>query len=241
MFHPMVQHEFGNPTLLRLANAAPVRAGSHRLIFEHPDDDFALVKIARESGLAGKPARKRWLLARSGFYHRYSPVVRELTEYLAMRARSAVHPSFIPRILGLAETDLGLGLVVAKMRGRDGRLAPSIYQIVRDSGITPTIRRHLSTFCDALYTSRAIVSDLQLGNILLACDEDDGERLVLVDGLGEKTLIPVNRFSRVLNRRTCRRHIRRMMTNIEAVATRQTLPEEPKQRTLSASRPAGQR
>jgi hypothetical protein len=220
----MFQHEFGSPRLLRLADSAPVRVGGHRLVFEHPGDDGALVKIVREDRLPAKSRWKRWWLERSGFYHRDAPLVRELTEYLALRARSAAHPPFVPRIFGFAETDLGLGLVVAKMRGRDGGLAPSLDQLVSHGGATPTIRRHLSTFCETLHASRAIVSDLRLGNILLACDEADGERLVLVDGLGEKTLIPVNRFSRILNRQNCLRHLRRMMTQLEGLARRQDAP-----------------
>jgi len=207
----MFQRALDSPPRLRLGGLSPIRRGGHRLIFEHPENNRALVKIVR---LARKSRLKRWLFKHSKSYRFYADVGRELAEYQALQARCAKHPSFIPRILGVVETDRGFGLVVEKMRGRDGGLAPTLDELIRREGMTRKIRDHVGVFCEALCSSRAIVSDLKLANILLGYDEDNGERLVLVDGLGEKTLIPANRFSRVLSRRTRGRHIRRMLAQI---------------------------
>jgi hypothetical protein len=204
---------------IELAHLEPVATGGVRRIFEHPHDPDLLIKVA-------SPA---WLERRSRLrevFHDQAPIARfhrrishELAAYLALRARGTAPPAFVAPIVGLAETDLGLGLVVVKIRGRDGHLARRLDGLVREQGLSDRMRDHLRIFCQTLVASGTIVNDLRPANIVLGHDGTHGDRLVLVDGFGEKSLVPMSTLSAYACRVNCRRHTRRLMRRVAALTS----------------------
>lgn len=197
--------------MLRLKQTQPIISGSNRHVFQHPDNEGWLVKVIRtdflgnhlESGTGKYTKNKR---GRSYTFQRrhgvYTSFIRELDEYFAVRARHKEHIPYIQQVFGIVETDFGLGLVVEKLRGRDGRLASTLISLVRSHGFTGEIRAKFNEYIDAIVRHNIITTDFNPRNIVYGIDEKHGERLVLVDGLGEKALIPVNKFSRYINRRS---------------------------------------
>ena len=114
-----------------------------------------------------------------------------------------------------------------RLRGRDGGYAPTLRTLLEQRRFTRETEALLDEFSEWLIGSPLIVGDLHIGNIVLAHDEEHGERLVLVDGMGEKNLIPLNTFFPGLNRTNTRDRLKRMRQVIArrlAVAERAAPP-----------------
>lgn len=54
----------------------------------------------------------------------YALFMREINEFLATCADTGKAPSFAQKIIGLIETDLGLGLITEAARDREGESRP---------------------------------------------------------------------------------------------------------------------
>jgi hypothetical protein len=137
--------------------------------------------------------------------------VRELKEYIATCARHPDRHAPISRMVGLVQTDLGLGLVVEKVRGADGGMAPTLAtRYAAEGGFSASIERDLAEFRASLLACNVIVGDLHAWNIVYGTDSRGGPRFVMVDGFGEKLAIPLTSMSRRYNRHNTLRRIQRM-------------------------------
>lgn len=197
--------------LLSLAAAEPLARGHLRLVYQHPLEPDFVVKVMREEVVAARfGAGGRWYkkLARA---RQYAGYVREIKEYIAAQARFAAGDAPIARMVGLAVTDLGLGLVSEKVRGVEGGLAPTLAALyARDRGFSAEIERGLAQFLDGLLACDVIVGDMHAWNIVHGADSRGGPRFVLIDGFGEKHVLPRSSMSRTLNAWNTRKLYRRM-------------------------------
>jgi hypothetical protein len=191
------------PASLQLAHP-PLAAGGFCEIYQHPHQEDVLVKVLRPSAMAQQPERPFGGLRHYGRYARYA---RELREYLAVRARTAECPDILQTCYGFVDTDRGLGLVVEKLTGSDGDLAPNVAAVARTRGINTRLWELCEGFYAEVRRHQLVISDLDPVNMVYAAN-GGRERLVLVDGLGERTLIPLRTFSRAYNRYQTERSIR---------------------------------
>lgn len=197
--------------LLELASAEPLARGHLRLVYQHPLEPDCIVKVMREEVVAARfGAGGRWhkKLARA---RQYAGYVREIKEYVAAQARFAAGNAPIARMVGLAQTDLGLGLVSEKVCGVDGGLAPTLAALyTRDRGFSAEVERDLEAFLAGLLACDVIVGDMHAWNIVHGIDSRGGPRFVLIDGFGEKHVLPRSSMSRTLNAWNTRKLYRRM-------------------------------
>lgn len=203
------------PTVLQLADRAPLAVGHLRYVFQHPGNRNELIKVMRADAVASRWNRKsRWAkrLPRTRHYIGY---LRELKEYIAARARSTHGEPPIARMVGLIETDLGLGLVSEKVVSPDGTLAPTLAAVYERRGFTPDLRSALDAFLGGLLDSNVIVGDMHAWNIVYGSDSRGGPRLIMIDGFGEKHAIPISSMSRAVNRYRTNRLYRRMIAQLE--------------------------
>lgn len=203
-------------SLLRLADRTPLAIGHLRYVFQHPQNHSELVKVMRADAVATRWNRSsRWhkRLPRTRHYIGY---LRELKEYIAARARSAHGEPPIARMVGLVETDLGLGLVSEKVVDADGELAPTLAVVYETGrGFTSELRGALAVFLDGLLDGNVIVGDMHAWNIVYGRDSRGGPRLIMIDGFGEKHAIPVSSMSGAVNRYRTRRLYKRMLAQLE--------------------------
>jgi hypothetical protein len=186
------------PSMIALRHLAPLASGSTRLVFQHPDNEDQLIKVMKESKLReyrGGAWYKRLDRSRSCKY-----LLRELREQVILLAHGETPGSFLQTIFGVAATDLGPGLVVEALRGGDGRLAPSLAQLLQTGGRDGELRAAFQEFTRSLTQSRVVISALGLNNILYCWRPGRGPALVLIDGFGERTLIPVKGMFPTANR-----------------------------------------
>ena len=203
-----------NP-IVRLSGLEPLAVGHLRSVYQHPGQRDALIKLMRADVVEKRwNARGRWLkrLPRTRHYIGY---LREIKEYIAARAISDESELPIVRMIGLVETDLGLGLVSEKVVGAGGALAPTLAEVYSKGGYTQELRAALEKFLASLLAGNVIVGDMHAWNIVYGSDSRGGPRLVMIDGFGEKHAIPVSSMSRAVNRYRTMRLYRRMLAQLE--------------------------
>lgn len=202
------------PSIVALTGNAPLAVGHLRCVYQHPLHDAALIKVMRADAVATRwnaPGRWHKRLPRTRHYVGY---LRELKEYIGARARSPQIDVPIARMIGIVETDLGLGLVSEKVVDADGALAPTLAAVYEKAGLTPALHDALDAFLRGLLDANVIVGDMHAWNIVLGSDSRGGPHLVMIDGFGEKHAIPVSSMSRAINRYRTRRLYDRMLAQL---------------------------
>ncbi|HVT32120.1 MAG TPA: YrbL family protein, partial [Rhodanobacteraceae bacterium] len=145
----------------------------------------------------------------------YVQYLRELKEFVAARARSPEIDVPIARMLGIVDTDLGLGLVSEKVVDATGALAPTLAAVYAKRGFTPELDASLAKFSADLLAANVIVGDMHAWNVVYGSDSRGGPRLVMIDGFGEKHAIPVSSMSRTINRYRAKRLLKRMVEQVK--------------------------
>jgi len=203
--------------MLVLAHQQPLAIGNLRAIWQHPQHTDLLIKTLRPDAVARRyDAPGKWL-KRLPRARQYTGFVRELKEYMALAARSPGAVAPVARMVGIVETDHGLGLVSEKVVDERGSMAPSLHAIYRrNGGASAWTDAALDRLLEELLRFNVIVGDLHASNIVHGTDSRGGApRLILVDGFGEKNVLPLNSISRWFNQHNTRRvyaRLRRILT-----------------------------
>ena len=177
---------------IQLAGRAPMAEGQESLVFQHPDFLDVLLKVPRRESRhlrnAAKPGLKRYAIWRyRGLINWY----REYEEYLALVARSGALPAFLPRLFGFSNTDLGPAFAVERISGPDGTTAPNLQELARAGRIDDHILALIDELFDQLAESGVVTQDINAANIVWSGDPD---RLILIEGLGDRVLIRLRVF-----------------------------------------------
>jgi hypothetical protein len=201
--------------MIELSSCTPLAVGQLRKIYQHPSEPDLLIKVLRPEAIAARwSGAKRWYKRIPRALH-YTGYVRELKEYISIQARAPDSNPPIARMVGIVHTDVGLGLVSEKVRDGDGAPGPTLAALYEQHrGYSPLMEQALTVFMRDLQASNVIVGDLHAWNLVYGSDSRGGPRLVLVDGFGEKNIVPRNSSSRFLNQWNNRRLYRRMRTQL---------------------------
>lgn len=201
--------------MLALCRTQPLAIGHQRAVYQHPERDDLLIKTMRPEAVAHRwNARGRWIKRMPRARH-YSVFLREMKEYIAALALVPDANPPIARPIGLVETDLGLGLVCEKVRGPEYAMARTLHAHYREcGGAPPWAPAALEEFLQGLLRYNVIVGDLNAANLVYGSDSRGGPRLLMVDGFGEKSIIPLSSMSPWLNRHFIRRRYRRMLRHL---------------------------
>ena len=76
--------------------------------------------------------------------------------------------------------------------------------LYRNNPVEPLIEAAIDRLWDDIVTFRAIISDPALRNVVVTGDATDGYHLTLVDGLGERTAIPIQSWSKRAHSAQCK-------------------------------------
>ncbi|MGR3660296.1 MAG: YrbL family protein [Paracoccaceae bacterium] len=201
-----------------LSGKEPIAKGRKQSVYDHPDDPKTLVKVLTEG-----PEPRRLIPRYSEFrYGSYRPWHREISEYLSLLNRGVHEIGRLSALHGLATTSHGPALLVEKLTGPDGHLAPTLRQMIRatapGSRERGSLEEEVGDLLDDLDRGRIIVGDLHPGNIVRAVERDG--RLVVIDGLGERTLIPITQFSNLAYRFAHQSRRRNLMRRIKEARQR---------------------
>ncbi|MGQ0456950.1 MAG: YrbL family protein [Hyphomicrobium sp.] len=205
-------------TPIRLSSVVPIASGSIRDVYQHPADPLLLIKVVRQSTIEEKfgSGRPWYKIAKRRYRHLIS-YLREIREHIAQHALDGAHPAFLQNVVGLARTDVGLGLVVEAAVDKSGRLAPTLTSLVKSGRFDRAARMKLEQFFEDIIRSSVIVGDAHPSNIVYAHTPEDGDHFKLIDGVGFKTLIPLERFSKAANRWSKRQIVKKIRASVEAL------------------------
>jgi len=194
-----VPHAF---QVIDLTQARIVASGSERDVYEHPTDPNLLIKIVNRAR-ANEPGRRAHWHKKFHREQAHRVFLTELIEYVSTTVqRNAPDGNvLLSRIAGLVNTSAGLGLAVEKIVDESGHVAPTLQQVVKDSGFPAALRRQVRDFFVALTESHVIFNDVSARNIVVGRNADGVAGLYLVDGYGPKQLLPFYAWSKSMNRR----------------------------------------
>jgi hypothetical protein len=214
--------------MIELSTRTPIAIGQLRQIFEHPSDSDLLIKVVRPEAIAARwGGARRWYKRIPRALH-YTGYVRELKEYIAIQARTPHGNPPIARMVGVVHTDMGLGLVSEKVRDDHGAAGPTLAKLYEQhGGYAPWVEDALAVFLRDLQACNVIVGDLHAWNLVYGSDSRGGPRLVLVDGFGEKNIVPANSISRAFNRWNNGRLYRRMRQQLIDLVKLPSAPTTP--------------
>lgn len=179
--------------------------GSQREIYQNPSDPDVLVKVVKAHGRgergARKSSRKMQWLRRFRRFGAYMTFHREIDEYLEQARKVNSDESFdlpIPRIFGLTHTSNGLGLLVERIANRDGKLSPTLTQLIFSGRLTEAHLRLVDQFFDRCRESHLVLMDINPGNFVIT-DRSGREEIFCIDGTGEKHFFKIYAASQSLN------------------------------------------
>ncbi len=194
--------------MIDLIGQVPLRTSQNYEIFQHPEMDGALLKVRVDEPKRNHliPRYAEW---RYGNLRQWN---REANEYLAALHRGCPEIERLAKFMGYAPTSRGPAIVVEKMTGPDGDLAPSLHAEMMaangDPEVAKKLRADLLELLDDLERGRIIVGDMGIENIVRA--QERGGKLVVIDGLGERVLLPLTLFSDWAFRKSMARRRARM-------------------------------
>nr|WP_208347132.1 YrbL family protein [Pseudaestuariivita rosea] len=200
-----------------LANLEPFAQGSERLIYKSPSNNRQLVKVIKEKH------RKRPM---DNLYERmtlgpYILFMREYAAYISalmMQEKLGRRPP-LPRIFGTVPTDQGIGQLVRMISDEMGKIAPTLQDLLQTDGFTQTELNLLNQFVEDLYGFHIVAYDLKPKNIVLEVKKSV-RRFVLVDGFGDRALIPLKSIFTKLNNRKLDKEIAKLANQTGLVLDR---------------------
>lgn len=184
-----------------LKNLKPIAQGSSRWVFQHPENPDLLIKVLKhrlpDQQVYGLKKRLKALKGK----HKLTRHLREIEQFLAVKSRpSDRFIQHLPEMPGFVSTDMGIGFLVEAIKGQDGKLAPTLKQLIKTSQLTIQRITLLELFFKRLLESDVVAGDAHAGNLVLGTNSNGEEFFALVDGLGDSTVIPTRALSWLINR-----------------------------------------
>jgi hypothetical protein len=209
------------PAVIVLKDKTPIAIGTSQFVYEHPDNPALLVKVLKREKLQKSYDRK--IGGRIGFKRQHGLYVtwmRELEHYFSVTIRLGYRPTFFQEYRGVVDTDLGLGMVVGKETDRSGNLAPTLQDLAWTGRLTAEVRQKFHELLKQLNELRISTTDINMNNIVHSWSETAGDHLVLIEGIGVNTFIPLAKFSNYFNVRSNNRHFAKTLKLLEMIERR---------------------
>ncbi len=194
---------------LALKDQEPLSFGTTKEVYQHPADPSLLIKVVKES--SGRHRPPAGLLRRVGHYHEY---ITEIIEYLATKNVAPENARYLETIVGLADTDLGVGLVVKAITTREGDLAPTLAQLVAKNGLSEVQSDALDSILMWVSCTNVIVRDFSMNNLLW---DEQTNHFVIIDGVGAKPAYSLRPLWRRYNIHANRKKINKLKSRIHNV------------------------
>jgi hypothetical protein len=192
-----------------------IATGKWRIVYLHPNDDTKVIKVHRPDNSPAARRARHWY-ARLLPLSRFDANARDLRLYRRLAARAPQALGQVGAVYGFTETDQGRALVAEHVRDADGRTSESLWNHVARNGLEG-VAALLDDFFETFAAHHVPVEDPTYHNILVRRD-GPGISLVLIDGLGDPTLIPYKTMFKSLNREKLMRKKGRLIAKLERAA-----------------------
>lgn len=215
--------------MLQLKVLSPFASGGNRLCYIHPQFHDRCVKVRRPDFSLEDRRRKK------GFPKNLRPLSAfddSLEEFNVMRVLDRMFGEalyqHVSRCYGFEESDMGQGLVSELICDDNRRISQTLKKLIWDDGITPEVERAVQVFADFWINSGVPSRDLLLHNIVAQRTEAGAiRRLVVIDGLGSASIIPMQWQPKSMRVAAARRKIANMRERMQSLASQRGAEEFP--------------
>jgi len=223
--------------MLELADREPFAIGGRRACYVHPHDQDRCIKVILEHMRPAQLRRSHAWWKRLHHEGYYDENIQDLKiyRYLSLRHGAAIH-QHLPRVFGLVETDLGVGLDVELIRDADGRISLSGKGYIIEQGLTGAFREPMQALEAFLLRYRIQFRDPFPHNLSVQIGKDDTLRLFIVDGLARKSRIPFDRLPRVFAERRIHKKMQRLLQGLQRTENNRRAGVTPKNKGLLLNR-----
>jgi hypothetical protein len=188
--------------LVDLSDDQKIANGTVRVVYEFPGQKDLLIKVFHsfENRSPNRPVKRlAWKLFPK---LKFRSVINELKceLLLSLKLGEEIENMPIPRMLGVVQTNRGAGVVVERINGLDGGLAPRVNRFLSESSIEEPVLDALNVLVGQLYDHHIVARDINFSNIVYGT-RGAGAACFLIDGYGERNLIPMRSMSQRMNAR----------------------------------------
>ena len=192
--------------------------GTQKIVYEHPTDPRKIIKVMKSEHATpdgGRAGQHKLRAHRSqGIYRQFR---RELLQYLQLckshyKALTFTFP--IETVYGFVATDQGLGLVTERVTSSNDQ-AVSIYDLVKEGMFTNKHAKALDAFFDDCSELHIVFGEVNIAGIMYTETRRGYPEFVLVDGIGEKLVIPFRAMSKTINARNVRKVEHKIKSEID--------------------------
>ena len=194
-----------NTARIYLGDNPVIASGRRQNVYDHPSDMHSIIKIPKpetcdQFGSLLEESYTKSHLRRATAYHGF---LREFREFVEVAARTQNSDIVLPivKVLGVVETDLGLGCVYEKIAEPSGQLSPTLLHLKRSGMITSEHIEAMERHFQQVISLNVIMSDKNPLNMVFQTLRGGSSRFVRIDSFGLKTLVPLRRWSPTLNER----------------------------------------
>ena len=182
--------------------------GTQKFVYEHPSDFDKVIKIMKPINATHDGGRADQHYLRShrsqGIYRQFR---RELLQYLQLCKNTYNQKVFtfpIETVYGFIPTDQGLGLVTEKIISPNG-LPISLNELSQKKMLEDKHIEALKVFFDKCCEMHIVFGEVNIAGIMYTEQRQGVPEFVLVDGIGEKLIIPFRAMSKTVNTRNIKK------------------------------------
>lgn len=197
--------------------------GTQKLVYEHPSDPNKVIKVMKPENATHNGGRANQHYLRShrsqGIYRQFR---RELLQYLQLCKNTYNQRIFIfpiETVFGFIATDQGLGLITEKIISPSG-LPVSLNELSQKKVLETKHIEALKKFFNKCCEMHVVFGEVNIAGIMYTEQRHGVPEFVLVDGIGEKLIIPFRSMSKTINTRNIRKVEKRIRHQISLNMTR---------------------
>lgn len=190
-------------SVIHLSDDQKIANGTVRIVYEFPGQPDLLIKVFHsfENRSSRRPLKRlAWkLFPMLKFRSTLNELKCELL--VSLKLGSDIQSMPISRMLGTVQTNRGVGVVVERIDGIDGGLATQLSRISKGKFIAQPILDALNGFVERMFALHIVARDINASNIVYGT-RGAGAACFLIDGYGERNLVPFRSISKRLNDRS---------------------------------------
>lgn len=216
--HGLRKMKMHQDKLLDLDKQKKIGQGTVKDVYAYPDSESLVIKViksilvAEDGGFSKHGKFKRSI--NQGIYRQFR---REIIQYLELSKKYYLKPETVFPIetpYGLITTSQGLGLVVEKIQSPGGK-SLTLEDISLIGQVEDKHLQALEEFFQRCVDMHVVFGEVNYAGLMYTESRSGRPEFVLVDGIGEKLLIPVRSWFKGINTRYIRKVQRRIMAQVE--------------------------
>lgn len=195
---------------LVLCDVSPIAKGGERDVYVHPQNSEWLVKVYHQR-FYDVHLKKYPIVMRLRRLKRYWSLVNELIEFIGIRENPNVETKYLQTIIGLIDTDQGVGMIVQAVLSDDDNLAPTLKDLVTSKHYQTVHAEALEALFSWMIDTHIIIRDFSLDNLVW---NHKDQCFVIIDGIGSKATLSLRSFSKAYNKKANQKRVEKFRSRL---------------------------